>query len=329
MNATTVNQEENRSKAVLMSLLFHAALLAMLYFYRFHSSAPITEAPAILLDWGGGGDNAAAGLPDEGQGDNPAPQGQQMEDPTSTEPAEEPASDAAAAAPPPSKTPPAADRSKVEVPKNTPTSNDPEAAAVRRAQEEAKRKQLQEQERIRKEQETARLAEAERQRQAAAEAERQRQAQADRDKKKGQFGSTFGRPGDTGTGQGNTGKPGNQGIPGGTGTNPFGKSAGTGGGSGGGDGTGVGESIGGGLGGRKVTGRPKMVDDTQKTGKVAVRVCVDSDGNVTSAGYTQLGSTTTDSVLRNKAESWARQYRFAASNATEQCGTITFDFRVK
>ena len=201
MNATTtVNQEENRTKAVLMSLLFHAALLAMLYFYRFHSSAPITEAPAILLDWGGGGDNAAAGLPDEGQGDNPAPQGQQMEDPTSTEPAEEPASDAAAAAPPPSKTPPAADRSKVEVPKNTPTSNDPEAAAVRRAQEEAKRKQLQEQERVRKEQETARLAEAERQRQAAAEAERQRQAQADRDKKKGQFGSTFGRPGDTGPG---------------------------------------------------------------------------------------------------------------------------------
>lgn len=324
-----VNQEEDRTKAILTSLIFHAGLLAVLFFYRFHSSEPITEAPAIVLEWGGGGDNAAAGLPDEGEGNNPAPQGQQMEDPSSQEPAEEPTAEAAPSSPPPSKTPPRADNNKVEVPKNTPTSNDPEVAAVRRAQEEAKRKQQQEQDRIRKEQEASRLAEQERKRQADAEAERQRQAQAERDKKKGQFGSTFGKPGSTGTGQGNTGKPGNQGIPGGTGDNPFGKSNGTGGGSGGGDGTGVGESIGGGLGGRKVTGRPRMVDETQKTGKVAVRVCVGSDGSVTSANYTQLGSTTTDSVLRNKAETWARQYRFAPSNASEQCGTITFDFQVK
>ena len=313
---------------MLSSLVFHAALLVLLFLYRFSASEPITEAPAIVLDWGGGGDNAAAGEPDKGQGNNPAPQGQQMEDPSSREPAEKP-SEATPATPPPSKTPPRTDNNKVEVPKNTPTSNDPEAAAVRQAKEEAKRKQQQEQDRIRQAQEEARQAEQERQRQAAAEAERQRQAQAERDKKKGQFGSTFGKPGSTGTGQGNTGKPGNQGIPTGTGSNPFGKSNGTGGGSGGGDGTGVGESIGGGLGGRKVTGRPSMVDDTQKTGKVAVRVCVDGDGHVTSSTYTQLGSTTTDSVLRNKAETWARQYRFAASAAAEQCGTITFDFRVK
>lgn len=321
-----INQEENRTKAILSSLLFHAALIAVLFFYRFHASEPITEAPAIVLDWGGGGDNAAAGSPDEGQGNDPAPQGQQMEDPSSQEPVEEPSSEAEPSSPPPSKTPPQADNNKVEVPKNTPTSNDAEAASVRKAQEEAKRKQQVEQDRIRREQEASRLAEAERQRKAA---EAERQAQAERDKKKGQFGSTFGKPGSTGTGQGNTGKPGNQGIPGGTGDNPFGKSNGTGGGSGGGDGTGVGESIGDGLGGRKVVGRPSMVDDTQKTGKVAVRVCVNGDGRVTSANYTQKGSTTTDSVLRNKAESWARNYRFAASNVAEQCGSITFDFRVK
>ncbi|MCC6459065.1 MAG: TonB family protein [Saprospiraceae bacterium] len=321
-----IHQEEDRTKAILTTLLFHAGLLAILFFYRFHASEPITEAPAIVLDWGGGGDNAAAGLPDEGQGNDPAPQGQQMDDPSSTEPADEPASSATPSTPPPSKTPPASDNNKVEVPKNTPTSNDAEAASVRKAQDEAKKKQQAEQDRIRK-QEADRLAEQDRQRKAAEDAAKQ--AQAERDKKKGAFGSTFGKPGANGPGQGNTDKPGNQGVPNGNGNNPSGKSPGSGGGEGGGDGTGIGESIGGGLLGRKIQGRPSMVDNTQKTGKVTVRVTVNADGKVTNATWTQAGSTTTDSELRNKAEAWARQYRFAPSSAAEQTGTITFDFTVK
>lgn len=316
-----LSREEDRTKALVTSIILHAILLALLFFIHFNRESPLTEAPPILIEFGGGGDNAAAGLPDEGQGNDPAPPGQQMEDPTVTEPVEEPSSEPA---PPKESAPPAP--SKPETPRNTPTSTDPDAAALKKAQEETRRKQQQEQDRIRKEQDAARAAEAERQRQIA---EQQRREQEERDKKKGQFGSTFGKPGSTGTGQGNTGKPGNQGIPTGTGDNPFGKTGGTGTGSGGGDGSGVGESIGDGLGGRRVVGRPRMVDDTQKTGKVAIRVCVDSDGRVTSANYTQRGSTTTDSVLRSKAESWARGYRFAASNVAEQCGTITFDFRVK
>lgn len=316
-----VSREEDRTKALATSIILHAILLALLFFIHFNRESPLTEAPPILIEFGGGGDNAAAGQPDEGQGNDPAPPGQQMEDPSVTEPVEEPSSEPA---PPTESAPPAP--SKPETPRNTPTSTDPDAAALKKAQEETRRKQQQEQDRIRKEQEATRAAEAERQRQIA---EQQRREQEERDKKKGQFGSTFGKPGSTGTGQGNTGKPGNQGIPGGTGDNPFGKTPGSGGGSGGGDGGGVGESIGDGLGGRRVVGRPSMVDDTQKTGKVAIRVCVNSDGRVTSANYTQRGSTTTDSVLRSKAESWARGYRFAPSDAAEQCGTITFDFRVK
>lgn len=316
-----VSREEDRTKALVTSIILHAILLALLFFIHFNRESPLTEAPPIVIEFGGGGDDAATGLPDEGQGNDPAPPGQQMEDPTVTEPVEEPSSEPA---PPKESAPPAP--SKPETPRNTPTSTDPDAAALKKAQEETRRKQQQEQDRIRKEQDAARAAEAERQRQIA---EQQRREQEERDKKKGQFGSTFGKPGSTGTGQGNTGKPGNQGIPGGTGDNPFGKTPGSGGGSGGGDGGGVGESIGDGLGGRRVVGRPSMVDDTQKTGKVAIRVCVNSDGRVTSANYTQRGSTTTDSVLRSKAESWARGYRFAPSDAAEQCGTITFDFRVK
>ncbi|MBL7797781.1 MAG: hypothetical protein JNJ90_14900 [Saprospiraceae bacterium] len=152
----------------------------------------------------------------------------------------------------------------------------------------------------------------------AAEQEQARKAQQESAKKKD---STFGKRDSTGTGQGNTDKPGDQGIP----TNPFPRGSGTGAGNG----SGVGESIGDGLSGRRVVGRPKMVDNTQNTGCVAVRVCVAADGSVTTANYTLAGSTTNNPDLRSKAESWARQFRFAPSNVEEQCGTLTFNFMVK
>lgn len=313
------HKEEDRTKAAVISVILHAILLALLFFLQIAVKQPVLEAPPIVIDWGGGGSNAAAGTPDRGQGKSPAPEGQQLDDPRSNTPAEKPApvTPPTPSTPPPKATTPASS--------TTPTSADPDVAALRRAQDDARRKQQQEDDRRKQEEAAQRAAEQQR---IAAEQERLRKEKEELEKKKGTFGGAFGKPGATGTGQGNTGQPGNQGQPGGTGTNPTG-TAGTGTGTGGGDGSGVGESIGGGLSGRRVVGRPKMVDDTQNTGRVAVRVCVRGDGSVSSATYTQLGSTTTDAVLRNKAEGWARQYRFAASDASEQCGTITFDFRVK
>ena len=41
-----------------------------------------------------------------------------------------------------------------------------------------------------------------------------------------------------------------------------------------------------------------MSDNSQKTGKVSVQVCVDSNGDVSSADYTQKGSDTADGQLR-------------------------------
>ncbi|MFZ4476873.1 MAG: TonB family protein [Saprospiraceae bacterium] len=322
MNAV-VQQEQDRGKALLSTLLFHAGLIAILFFYRFSAAPPITEAPAILLEWGGGGDNAAAGLPDEGQGNDPAPQGQQMDDPSSTQPVEDPAPSTPAASKPTPSQPSAS------TPSNTPTSNDPDVAALKKQKEDAKR-QKDEQDRVKRQQqdEQQRVVDAQRKAQKEA-ADRARVEQDARDKKKGQFGSTFGKPGSTGTGQGNTGKPGNQGIPGGNSDNPFGKSNGTGGGSGGGDGTGTGGSIGGGLGGRKVVRRGHVNDNSQKKGTVVVEVCVDNSGNVISADYTQRGSTTSDSELRSKAIAAAKQFEFAPSASGKECGTITFNFRLK
>jgi TonB family protein len=318
-------QEQDRTKAIISTLLFHAALLTILFFYRFSSQAPITEAPAIVLEWGGGGDDAAAGLPDEGQGNDPAPQGQQMEDPSSNEAVENPVSAPNPATPPPASKPTPA----TSTPSTTPTTNDPDVAALRKQQEDAKKRQN-EQDQIKRQQQEEQNRIAEAQRKAQQEAADRAKAEKDAlDKKKGQFGGSFGKPGATGTGQGNTGKPGNQGVPGGTGDNPFGKTPGTGGGQGGGDGTGTGSSVGGGLGGRKVTQRGRVNDTSQKSGKVVVEVCVDTEGNVVSADYTQRGSTTSDSELRSKAISAAKQFRFAPSQSSKECGTITFNFQLK
>lgn len=326
-----VGEQEDRTKAALGSFLIHAALLAMLIFYPIGRSETPIPPTVIELDLtgGGGGDNAAAGLPDEGEGDDPAPPGQQMEDPTSTEPVEkpEPTPPSKTTPPPPSNpTPPVKTDSRVTTPNNTPTSTDPNAAAIKRA-EDQKRKE--EQDAKRQADELRRQEDARRQAEANAAAEKARQEQEARDKKKGQFGGSFGKPGSTGTGQGNTGKPGNQGIPGGTGDNPFGKTNGSGGGSGGGTGGGIGASVGGGLGGRAVVARGKINDDSQKSGRVVVEVCVDGNGNVMNAEYKSLGSTTSDLELRNKAITAAKGYKFASSDAAKQCGTITFNFRLQ
>jgi TonB family protein len=323
-----IAENENRTTAFIGSSLFHALLLAILIFYRFSSSEPVTESPAILIDMGGGGDNAAAGLPDQGQGDEPAPIGEQLEDPASTQPADVPEPTPAKPTPPASK--PATPTPSTPTNINTPTSNDPDVAALKKAEADKRKQQQEEQDRIRKQQDEQRIAAENERRRQQEEADRKRREQEERDAKKGKFGSAFGKPGGTGTGQGNTGKPGNQGIPGGTGDNPFGKSNGDGGGSGGGSGTGTGASVGGGLGGRKALDRVKPSYNSNNEGVVRVAICVNDDGSVSSAKSTLQGSTTTDGSLRSAAEAAARRWKFAASPGSgEQCGWIDFNFKLK
>lgn len=84
-----------------------------------------------------------------------------------------------------------------------------------------------------------------------------------------------------------------------------------------------------GLDSRGLVYEPKIEDKSQKSGKVVVKVCVNDQGNVVSAKYTQRGSSTTDSYLIDLAEKSAKKYRFTPSDAAEQCGTITIDFIVK
>lgn len=305
-----VNEQENRSKGLIATLIFHSLLLLAMFLYTFSKKTEVADVPPITLEWGGGGDNAAAGEPDKGMNDDYTPPGETHTaapaQPAASEPEPAPSKSAKPAAPPP----------------NTPTSDDPEAAAIRQ-QKEQQRKQQEAADRA----EQARQAEAERQRQAAEAAAKAEEAR--RNQVKNQAGSAFGKKNSNGQGAGGGGNPGNGGIPTGTGNNPFGKSNGTGGGTGGGDGTGTGASIGGGLGGRKVIARGRINDNSQKEGRVVISVCVDSNGNVTSADYKLSGSTTSDSELKNKALAAARAYRFAPSDASQECGTITFNFKLQ
>jgi outer membrane biosynthesis protein TonB len=305
-----VYEQENRTKSFLISLVFHALLVLLMFLYTFSKKSESVAIPPITIEWGGGGDNAAAGEPDKGMNDDYTPPGEEASStpttPTESKPAPSPTPTNKPATPPPP----------------TATSEDPDVAAVRQ-QKEKERKQQDEANR----QEQARQSAENAKRQAAEEAQRAEEAR--RNKVKDNAGSAFGKKNSTGTGAGGGGKPGNGGINGGTGDNPFGKSNGTGGGTGGGDGTGTGASVGGGLGGRKVVSRGRINDNSQEQGRVVIAVCVDGEGRVISADYKLSGSTTSNSDLKNKAIAAAKAYRFGSSNASQECGTITFNFKLQ
>lgn len=87
--------------------------------------------------------------------------------------------------------------------------------------------------------------------------------------------------------------------------------------------------IGGNLGGRGVLYKPVIKDTSQKEGSVNLKVCVDGNGKVISAVYTQGGSTTTDPDLKRTAIAGAKKYKFDKSMLDKQCGTIRIRFRVR
>ena len=88
-------------------------------------------------------------------------------------------------------------------------------------------------------------------------------------------------------------------------------------------------SIGEGLSDRVVESKPVIIDNSQTTGKVVVDICINTAGNVISAKYTQKGSTSNDKELIEVAEKGVLKYRFSASNAAKQCGSVIIDFKLK
>lgn len=87
--------------------------------------------------------------------------------------------------------------------------------------------------------------------------------------------------------------------------------------------------IGGGLANRGLVFAPEIDENSQKAGKVVVRVCVNNKGEVIEAKYTQKGSTTTDTDLMSVAIAGAKRYKFSRSPIDKQCGTVTIEFKLK
>ena len=83
------------------------------------------------------------------------------------------------------------------------------------------------------------------------------------------------------------------------------------------------------LGNRKVLKVPTIKDDSQKKGRVVVKICVNAEGRVTSSNYTMMGSTTNDRYLIGLAEMGAKGYLFSPSENPKECGNVIIDFQLK
>ena len=83
-----------------------------------------------------------------------------------------------------------------------------------------------------------------------------------------------------------------------------------------------------GLQGRSWRSLPSFTDDFNENAKVAVDIHVDANGNVTSAEYQPLGSTTSDANKKAIAISKAKLIKFN-KGSDESVGTLIFNFKLK
>jgi outer membrane biosynthesis protein TonB len=317
-------EQASRNKGLIASVVMHALLILAILFAPMAPTVapPLDTKIEVKLppDLGIGGKKVALGLPNQGQGSKASP-GKPDPNAGTGAPAEVEKIEKPKPVPPKTSKPlePVIRKTTTPTPPKPVVTEDP--AVVEAKRQEVAAKKAKEEARV-KEQEATREAE----RQAAeAKAKSDAIAKAKADAK-GKYGGRFGNGkgdgsnggGGTGEGRGNTGTPGNQGVPDGdpnsdklTGVSGSGK-------------------IGGGLGNRKVVAKPpKIEDDSQKNGSIVLKICVDAEGNVISAEFTIKGSTTSDSDLVQKAITNAKKYKFSTGSNDTECGTVTYDFRVK
>lgn len=99
-------------------------------------------------------------------------------------------------------------------------------------------------------------------------------------------------------------------------------------GNGGSGGTG-GVKIRNGLDGRRITRLPSFEDDFNENAKVAVDITVNQSGAVIAASINPKGTTTTNTSIRNIAIQKAKTLKLNAADASEQTGTLIFDFKLR
>jgi hypothetical protein len=72
---------------------------------------------------------------------------------------------------------------------------------------------------------------------------------------------------------------------------------------------------------------PVVRGQNPKSGTVVIKMCIDGEGDVKTAKFTQRGSTTFNKTLRDMAVEAARKAKFSKGLDPEECGTITFKFQ--
>lgn len=298
----TQQEQKNKRRGMITSVIIHILLilLALWPFLQLPDPPPGQEGILVNL-----------GLPDEGQGDDNAGPAEPVVEEQEEEPVEETSEPEVVE--PVDEPEPVDDPTPVEPEpsKEVITDDNSEEIILKKKEEEKKKKEAKEKaERDRKEKERKKQEAKEKAEREAAEAKKK----ADAAKLKNELSGLFG----DGDGKGNTGKPGNQGDPDG---DPNADKL---------DGISTGSGrVGGGLGDRGVTKSHTPRDNSQETGTVVVEVCVNESGNVISAKVTQKGTTSSSSNLRKLALKSARKWRFKEGIVDKQCGTITYNFKLK
>ena len=297
-------EEENRKKGLIVSVIAHILLLLLCFFPYMSIDKPAQPISGILVslgtpEGGNSADIAASAAVSEAAEDAKPSEPVEATAPKETAPTPEPVE----------KTPEKVEPTPEPVQEKILTQESENPIVKETTEAEKKKKEAAEKAAEAEEKRKAAEAKAAEEARKAAEEKAAKEAAAKAAKQS--YSDLFG------SGRGENNNSGNQGDPAGDPNSDNLKGIATGSGR-----------IGGGLSDRGVLFEPAINDNTQKTGKVVIKVCVDSEGKVSEAKFTQRGSTTTDSYLVSVAEKAAKKYKFTTATVDTQCGTITVDFKV-
>jgi TonB family protein len=299
MDAITLRQQEteakNKKSAKILSISIHTLLLIVLIF-GFTKSCETLPPPK-----GNEGIMIAFGDPNAGGG---------YEEPVETEEAEaEEAEEVEAVETPAPSEPTSTPETKPEV-----KTADSDEVAIKKKREAAKKKVDADAKRkadAKKKSDAKKKADAKKKSDAKKKADAEARAKALAEAK-AKAGGKFNKPGSgSGSNSGNAGDP---------------NSTNTGGGTGGGT-TGSGADI----DGRSPKSKPAPPKNPGVDGTAVIRICVDQNGNVVSAKFTQKGSSITSDAAIKEAIANAKKWKFDSNPMApdKQCGTVTYQFKVK
>jgi hypothetical protein len=78
---------------------------------------------------------------------------------------------------------------------------------------------------------------------------------------------------------------------------------------------------------RDVLESPTIGNETEKFGVIRIDICINQKGEIITVKYNKNDSDTKDEELIEMAENFAKQYLFAKSHLSRQCGYILFKFQ--